>query len=112
MVKNIRLEALSPTAVMVSWDSVDIPEVTNYIVYYTETGSMKRKGISVESPATSVDIEGLSENVTYQFEVMVKAEVKGLVFFGARSPPSSKVYEIKEQEIGENYVSSNDTIIY
>ena len=35
----IELEDLSATSVRVSWDRLDIPEITGYIVYYNQTGN-------------------------------------------------------------------------
>ena len=38
---NVVVEIASDTSVRVSWDSVDIPEITGYTVYYT--GNRKRQ---------------------------------------------------------------------
>ena len=85
---NVELEVVSDTSVRVSWDSVDIPEITGYTVYYSQTGSRKRQSeesITVPSSDNSVVIEGLLNNVEYQFQVVVIAELDGDVIMGQRS---------------------------
>ena len=37
MVMNVEVEVVSASSVRVSWDSLDIPEITGYIVYYSQT---------------------------------------------------------------------------
>ena len=85
---NLELEIVSDTSVRVSWDSVDIPEITGYTVYYSQTGSRKRQSeesITVPSSDNSVVIEGLLNNVVYQFQVAAIAELDGDVIVGQRS---------------------------
>ena len=86
---NLVVEVVSDTSVRVSWDSVDIPEITGYTVYYSQTGNRKRQSeesITVPSSDNSVVIEGLLNNVEYQFQVVAIAELDdGDVFTGLRS---------------------------
>ena len=85
---NLEVEVVSDTSVRVSWDSVDIPEITGYIVYYSQTGNRKRQSeesITVPSSDNSVVIEGLLNNVEYQFQVVAIAELDGDVIMGQRS---------------------------
>ena len=70
----------------VSWGSVDIPEITGYTVYYRQTGNRKRQSeesITVPTSDNSVVIEGLLNNVEYQFQAI--AELDGDVIMGQRS---------------------------
>ena len=70
---NVEVEVVSDTSVRVSWDSVDIPEITGYTVYYSQTGNRKRQSegsTTVPSSDNSVVIEGLLNNVEYQFQVV------------------------------------------
>ena len=88
IVMNVEVEVVSDTSVRVSWDSVDIPEITNYTVYYSQTGDRKRQSeesITVPSSDKSVVIEGLLNNVEYQFQVVAIAELDGDVIMGQRS---------------------------
>ena len=85
---NVVVEIVSDTSVRVSWDSVDIPEITGYTVYYSQTGNRKRQSeesITVPSSDNSVVIEGLLNNVEYQFQVVAIAELDGDVIMGQRS---------------------------
>ena len=85
---NVEVEVVSDTSVRVSWDSVDIPEITGYTVYYSQTGNRKRQSeesITVTTSDNSVVIEGLLNNVEYQFQVVAIAELDGDVIMGQRS---------------------------
>ena len=91
LVMNVEVEVVSDTSVRVSWDGVDIPEITGYTVYYSQTGNRKRQSeesITVPSSDNSVVIEGLLNNVKYQFQVAAIAELDGDVIMGQRSLPS------------------------
>ena len=87
LVMNVEVEVVSDTSVRVSWDSVDIPEITGYTVYYSQTGNRRQseESITVPSSNNSVVIEGLLNNVEYQFQVVVIAELDGDVIMGQRS---------------------------
>ena len=86
---NVVVETVSDSSVRVSWDSVDIPEITDYTVYYSQTGNRKRQSegsITVPSSDNSVVIEDLS-SAEYQFQVAAIAEVDGEMIVGQRSIP-------------------------
>ena len=104
-VENIKVKTLSATAVRVSWNSVAIPEITGYIIYYSSvTGSREKQIITVTSSVTSVNIVDLLNNVRYQFQVAIIAEVKGEQFLGETGLTTGL------HTISENYVSCNNTI--
>ena len=99
IVNKIRVKSLSPTAVRVTWGSVDIPEIAGYVVYYSEKKRQNEMSVTVTSHTiNSVDIRGLSKNVKYQFQVAVLAEVNGEQFVGERD-------DLKFHAVGENYIS-------
>ena len=99
IVENVTVEALSATAVRVSWNSVAIPEITGYIVYYSEKAIASEMSITVNSSMTSVDIEDLLKIEKYQFQVAAIAEVnESGEFIGERSEPSS-IIKSNESEI-------------
>ena len=85
----IQLEVLSATSVRVSWDRLDIPEITGYIVYYSQTGNSEmvptQHFINVFSSTNIVLLTDLTSNVEYQFEVVAVAKLDGDVVMGERS---------------------------
>ena len=78
------VEVVSATSIQVSWDRLDIPEITSYMVYYSQTGNSERV-TTVSSSKISVTIENLQTNVEYQFQVVAVAELDGDVVMGERS---------------------------
>ena len=83
---NVEVEMLSSSSVRVSWDSIDIPEITNYTVYYRKTGNgMGERSMTVPSSTNSVVIEGLMSNVQYQFQVVALIVEGNVVVMGRRS---------------------------
>ena len=83
MVMNVEVETASSGSVRVSWDSLNIPEITGYIVYYNQKGSTDF--INVTVPTNSAVIDGLMNNVEYQFQVAAIADHDGAVIIGERS---------------------------
>ena len=78
------LEMLSATSIQVTWDQLDIPEITGYIVYYSQTGNSEMI-TTVSGSENSVIIDNLLTNVEYQFQVVAVAELDGDVVMGGRS---------------------------
>ena len=80
MVMNAEVEITSTTSVRVSWDRLDIPEITGYIVYY----SQRQRDITehIFSHENSVIIDNLLSDVEYHFEVVAVAELDGDVVTG------------------------------
>ena len=79
VVMNVEVEITSATSVRVSWDRLDIPEITGYIVYY----SQRQRDIKhIFSLKNSVIIDNLLSDVEYQFEVVAVAELDGDVVTG------------------------------
>ena len=70
----------------VSWDRLDIPEITGYIVYYSQTGNSEKVTITNASSSTSfVVVTDLTSDVEYQFEVVAVAELDGDTVMGERT---------------------------
>ena len=78
------VEVLSATSIQVSWDILDIPEITRYIVYYSQTGNSEMI-TTVSGRTYSVTIDNLLTNVEYQFQVVALTEIDGDVVMGERS---------------------------
>ena len=89
---NVMTEVVSTSSVRVSWDGIDIPEITGYTVCYSQTGNRQSEELSVTvtSSANSVVIGNLVNNVEYQFQVAAIAELDGVVFTGVRSTAVSE----------------------
>ena len=86
MVVNVELDVISSTSLRVSWDRLDIPEITRYIVYYSQTENSEMvASVNVSDSENSVIIEDLMSNIQYQFEVVAVAEVEGDEVMGERS---------------------------
>ena len=78
------LEVVSATSIQVSWGRLDIPEITSYIVYYSQTGNSEMATTVLHSK-NSVTIENLLTNAEYQFQVVAVAALDGDVVMGVRS---------------------------
>ncbi len=91
MVMSIRVEIVTSTSARVSWDAMDIPGISGYIVYYSLTGNRKRQAEqSVDVPgssATTVLIEDLVNGAEYQFTVVALANLNGANISGSRAMP-------------------------
>ena len=89
MVINIMVMATSATSVRVSWDRLDIPEITGYIVYYSQTMNSEmvtiETSVRVQSSQNSVIIYNLLTDVEYQFQMVALAELEGEMATGQRS---------------------------
>ena len=85
MVVNVEVELVSDDSVRVSWDSVDLPEITGYTVYYRQTTEENEEFTTLTNTMNSVLIGNLVTNVEYQFQVVAIAELDGEVMIGQRS---------------------------
>ena len=83
MVVNVEVEVVTEMLVRVSWDLLDNPEITGYIVYYSQIGNTQ--SVNVTTSTNSVVIHGLMNNEEYQFQVAAIAELDGDVIIGERS---------------------------
>ena len=95
IVMNVIVAVLSDTTVQVSWDRLDVPEVTGYIVYYSQTGNSEmvtaEQSVNISNSNASVIIDNLINSTLYQFEVVAVADLNGDVVIGQRSPTSSTI---------------------
>ena len=114
MVVNTMIEIVSSTSVRVSWDRLAIPEITGYIVYYSQTGNSEmvtttytEQSITVSNSTNFVVVPSLVNSAEYHFEVVAVAELNGEGTVGPRSatitarviaPPTSTTIGHKESE--------------
>jgi hypothetical protein len=84
---NIKVKLVTANSARVSWDSIDMANITQYIVYYSQKGQEQAKELSatVIGSINSVVINGLVNNVQYQFQVVAVAELDGDEVIGQRS---------------------------
>ena len=80
-VSNVGISNIDGTSVRVSWEPLDIPEITGYRVYYSLSESRKRQSggiIEVEGRETnSTTVRGLRRGATYTFSVVGVARLDG-----------------------------------
>jgi hypothetical protein len=89
---KVDVEIVSATSVLVSWVGIDIPETTEYTVYYQREDRNEPYGpIIVPSSNYSVVIEDLVNNMEYKFQVEAMFMVDGGAIRGQRSLPSARV---------------------
>ena len=69
------LEVISATSIRVTWDQLDISEITGYTVYY-QTGNSEMN-TTVSESNNSVTIDNLLTDVEYQFQVVAIAKLEG-----------------------------------
>ena len=79
-----------------TWDPLDIPEITGYRVYYSLSESRKRQSdsfIEVGGRETnSATLEGLSRGANYSFSVVGVVMVDGeAAIVGERSPNPTRI---------------------
>ena len=77
---NVEVEITSAASMRVSWDRLNIPEITGYIVYYSQRQTDITEHIF--SQENSVIIDNLLSDVEYHFEVVAVAELDGDVVTG------------------------------
>ena len=83
---NIMVEFLPAGLVRVSWDRLDIPEITSYVVYYSRQSAIEESlSVNVSSSENSVIINDLMPGVEYLFQVIAEAQLDGEILVGERS---------------------------
>ncbi len=88
MVMNIMVEIVTSTSARVSWDAVDFPGISGYIVYYSlRANRNKQAEQSVDVPGSSVIIEDLVNGAEYQFTVVALANLDRANISGSRAIP-------------------------
>ena len=89
MVSNVAVTVLTATSVSVSWDPLPLEVVTQYIVYYSQTGNREgqatESSIIVSSSESSVVITELITGEEYQFQMVAQAMVDSEIILGERS---------------------------
>ena len=90
-VENIELEVLSDTSVRISWDNSGFQAITDFVVYYRQTGSRKRQtlesSVVVSKEVTSITINNLVSAAEYVFEVVARATDGQKSVSGMRAGP-------------------------
>ena len=89
MVSNVAVTILTVTSVIVIWDLLPLPEITQYIAYYSQTGNRERQtmepSVVVPSSQSYVIITELITGEEYQFRVVAQALVDSKIILGERS---------------------------
>ena len=106
-ITQLEFDILSATSVRVSWNRLNIPEITGYIVYYSQKSNAELS-VNISSPDTSVIIYNLISDIQYQFEVVAVAKLNGDVVIGQRSPTSSTILLHSSLIIGNSAQSMSE----
>ena len=87
-VSNVCVKELTSSAARVSWNSIDLPDIVGYRVFYSQTGnrSIVELTTDVSGVENSADVSDLERNVEYQFQVAAIVEVGRMTgLLGTRS---------------------------
>ena len=106
-VQNVLVGVLSLTSVILSWNRLDTPEITQYLIYYTQTAKRKRQVESlVQVPATacSVVISDLTSGRQYLFEVQAQVALNGIVIVGPKSEGNTVTITGESEEGTGNFI--------
>ncbi len=90
---NVEVEVVSDDSVRVSWDSIDLPEITGYVVHYSLTrgdNTTIERSVKV-SNANSVLIGFLVTEMEYLFQVSALGEDGDVLIIGS---PANFSYSI------------------
>ncbi len=78
---NVEVEVVSDDSIRVSWESIDLPEIVGYIVYYNSVSGRTNEASTknVSSSILSTIISGLMSGEIYYFQVSAVADgdIKG-----------------------------------
>ncbi len=87
---DIMVEIVTSTSARVSWDAINFPGISGYIVYYKLILNRNRQAEqSMDVPGSSANmvlIEDLVNGAEYQFTVVALATVDGASISGSRAP--------------------------
>ena len=89
---NVRVETVGDTSVQVSWEIINISDMTHYTVFYNAVmRQLNEQSVDVPSSQNSVVIDNLRRNVAYTFQVAVIVQKEDTILTGNRSliTPSS-----------------------
>ena len=89
-VQNVTVEFLNSTSVKVSWDRLDIPKITRYVVYYT-TQRQVESTLQVIATASSVVINNTTINGIFTYQVAAQVVLDGVVIIGSKSDRNTLV---------------------
>ncbi len=83
MIMNTRVEIVTSTSARVSWDAINMPGISGYIVYYTKVGNSIEQSVSVAgSSAATVLIENFDSGAVYQFASVAVQNLNGIEILG------------------------------
>ena len=85
MVNNVVVIVLTNTSIRVSWDRLQISDIT-YLILYSQTRKQETESTRVvPSNERSMEIKGLITGAEYKFQVVAQADVDGEIIVGKRS---------------------------
>ena len=94
-VQNVQVEVVTTTSVKVTWNNSDFQGITNFVVYYRQTGNTMRQfdemNIVVPVSSNSVTIDNLEYGGVYVFEVVARVTLGDESVEGSRAGPGSLI---------------------
>ena len=100
---NVTARSLSPTSVEVAWVGSNVPELAQWVIYYS-TSSAREMSVNVSAGNMSAVINGLRENAQYTFQVAAVIVENSRVVFGER-----RTAAMVEETSRLNYVAAGST---
>ena len=97
MVLNVEVEVVSGNSVRLSWDIIDLAEITGYTVHYSlaeEENETIEYLLKVSNVTNAVLIGCLVMEVEYQFQVVAMAEVDGDMLIGLPANISALIHHV------------------
>ena len=87
MVRNVKVITANATALLVSWDALQVSYLSHYTIYYSAFSSLLSKVVDTLSkviPSTNtsdiVNIRELTAGVEHQFQVTASLEIDGELY--------------------------------
>ena len=87
MVRNVKVTTANATALLVSWDALNVSYLSHYTIYYSAFSSLLNKVVDnftkvIPSTNTSdiVNIRELTAGVEHQFQVTASLEIDEEVY--------------------------------
>ena len=97
MVRNVRVQIANATALLVSWDALNVSYLSHYTIYYKAKKLNMifdefTKVVLSTSTRDIVNIRELTEGMQHHFHVTASLEIDGETYEGEKSVPDMKMF--------------------
>ena len=87
MVRNVRVRIANATALLVSWDALQVSHVLHYTIYYTAVSKELNQVVDTSTkvvPSTNtsdiINVREFTAGVEHQFQVTASLEIEEVVY--------------------------------